>query len=82
MINFTFRKASNVELVSEELSSVLRISSFFREFALVCKINFVPMASGCEGRAIVERRTVREAAIFTITNGGSCGNKSEEIRNQ
>ena len=33
---------------------MLRISSFFREFALVCKINFVPMVSGCEGRAIRE----------------------------
>ena len=53
MINLTFRKGLNEELLLVELSA-LRNSAFFRAFALVCRENFVPMESGWEGRAIKE----------------------------
>ena len=53
MMNFTFRKGSNVELLIDELS-VLRNSFFFRALVLVCRTNLVPMDSGWEGRAIKE----------------------------
>ena len=53
-MNFTFRKGSNVELVMEDSLSVLKISSFLKAFALVCRINLVPIESGWEGRAIKE----------------------------
>lgn len=53
MINLTFRKGLNDELLIEELSA-LRNSFFLRASALVCRENFVPMDSGWEGRAIKE----------------------------
>ena len=43
-----------MELIIGLLLSVLRISSFLKAFALVCRINFVPMDPGWEGSAIRE----------------------------
>ena len=43
-----------MELIIEELMSTLRTSLFLRAFALVYKMNFVPMVSGCDGKAIRE----------------------------
>ena len=54
IINLTFLEGSNVELVIEGLLSTLRTSLFLRAFALVYKMNFVPMVSGCDGKAIRE----------------------------
>ena len=54
MINLTFLEGSNVELIIEELMSTLRTSLFLRALALVYKMNFVPMVSGCDGKAMRE----------------------------